>query len=498
MRPSQIVQGFFQFFAKYYVTLGFVTLNIKKEYFWICLGFILFTAASLRFWNIGALQLLVFDEVYFPKYAYDFLTDVYYFDVHPPLSKYLIGIGIWLYNHMPWVNDPAIGTVPIEQLNAISWRWLNAVTGTAICFVGALFALTLSKNRIFALIVAIFLAIDGALIVESRFGMNNVYILFFGMGGLWCLALAIKATQHHRRLLILSGILLGLTYSVKWNGLGYSLVAWSLVFAGGLSVILIRKNLLFFKNANEPTKKALLKKDSLFNVVELWEFPIFLVAIPFAVYVLVWQPHLNQYDKYGFFGMQKQIMGYHSNSVEANEHPYCSKWYTWPLMKRPVGFHFKSTDAQTTKPGDEVKKIYEDIHLFGNPALFILSFIAVLYMLVALILQMWRWRKTGELVHDFTAQSFIVVGFFANWLPWMMVSRCLFLYHYLPAAAFSFMALAWVIKDLYAKNENWSKALAGALLCLIAFAFFYWLPFSLGLSLPASSFYDRMWFKSWI
>lgn len=471
---------------------------MTRNYYWICLAAITLFAAGLRFWHLGELNFLVFDEVYFPKYAYDFLTDQYYFDVHPPLSKYLIGIGITIYNHLPWVNDPAIGTVPIDQLNAISWRWLNAVTGTAFVFLGSLLACFLTKSRLFALIVALFFAIDGSLIVESRFGMNNIYILFFGIGAFICLAYAIVMQKNHRRMLVICGILLGLTYSVKWNGLGYSLAVWGLTFGGSLCVLLVRNNLLKVKNVSPDSVVA---KTSLFRVVELWEFPIYLMAIPFAVYVMVWQPHLNKYENFGFFGMQKQILGYHSKSVTADEHPYCSKWYTWPLMKRPVGFYFKSDVVKGIEgiEGTEAEtKIFTDVHLFGNPVLYILSFLSVLYLSVVWVFSLWGWYKRGVLPKDFAVTSFITIGFFANWLPWMIVSRCLFLYHYLPAATISFVGLAWVITKLINKAENWSRALAISTMILIVLAFIYWLPFQMGIKIPASSFYDRMWFQSWI
>jgi len=464
---------------------------MTRNNYWICLAAITLFAAGLRFWHLGELNFLVFDEAYFPKYAYDFLTNQYYFDSHPPLSKYLIGIGITIYNHLPWVNDPAIGTVPIEQLSAESWRWLNAVSGTGLCFIAAMLAKSLIKNYWFSLAAALFFALDGSLIVESRFGMNNIYILVFGLGAMWCLASAVQVSQGHRRRLIGAGILLGLTYSIKWNGLGYSLIVWAIAFAGSLVALLVYKKIVKIKHALPEELSA---KTSLFRVVELWEFPAYLIALPFAVYVAVWQPHLNQYTNFGFIGMQKQILGYHSNSVSSDEHPYCSKWYSWPAMKRPVGYHFKSEAI-----GDDPNvKRFQDVHLFGNPLLYWMSFIAVLYLSGAWVVALVQWFKRGTLNEDFKVQTFIVGGFFANWLPWMMVSRCLFLYHYLPSATFSFLALAFVVSRLIKCNQNWSKALASLIIGLVVFAFFYWLPLQLGLWLPSAQFYDRMWFPSWI
>ena len=44
---------------------------------------------------------------------------------------------------------------------------------------------------------------------------------------------------------------------------------------------------------------------------------------------------------YDLFDYYKQIVWY-ENSVSTATHPYSSKWYTWPMMLRPVAYwqHF--------------------------------------------------------------------------------------------------------------------------------------------------------------
>ncbi|MGI8936375.1 MAG: phospholipid carrier-dependent glycosyltransferase, partial [Phormidesmis sp.] len=51
---------------------------------------------GLRFWQLSRFDALVFDEIYFVKFAHAYLTGVPQFDAHPPLGKYLIAAGIWL------------------------------------------------------------------------------------------------------------------------------------------------------------------------------------------------------------------------------------------------------------------------------------------------------------------------------------------------------------------------------------------------------------------
>ena len=57
------------------------------------LGVFLFSL-SLRFWKLERFNTLVFDEVYYAKFANDYLTKTPFFNAHPPLSQYIIAIGI--------------------------------------------------------------------------------------------------------------------------------------------------------------------------------------------------------------------------------------------------------------------------------------------------------------------------------------------------------------------------------------------------------------------
>ncbi len=80
---------------------------------------------GLRFWGLGRFNEFVFDEVYFAKYGYNYLQQVPFFDVHPPLGKYLISMGIWLHTNFFKQGNTAMPTAGF----AYAYRWLNALTG---------------------------------------------------------------------------------------------------------------------------------------------------------------------------------------------------------------------------------------------------------------------------------------------------------------------------------------------------------------------------------
>ncbi len=459
---------------------------LNEKTYWYYLIALMVLAALLRFWNLGGIPGLVFDEVYFSKYAHNFLTGTEYFDTHPPLSKYLIAIGIWLHNHLPWNGDPSLYEVEITELSAWSWRWLNAVAGVVVVAVVARLAWYLFPSLSLSLVLAFFVATDGGFLVESRFGLNNIYLVGFGACGLMFLAKHFREAQAPRAwTLILAGLFLGLSYSIKWNGLGFSLAAWMLVFPLVLLLWLNRiwAHPLLQLNAHFPKHPVL--------PYPLWIYLLCLVAIPALVYCVLWQPHLWVYEKFGFFDMQKQIFGYHSGPVGIDEHPYCSTWNQWPFILRPVGYYFFSEKGGPNP-------YFVDVHHFGNPVLFWLAALAMAAITVHLLINALLWYRYGTRSSGLLYQALVVAGFAANWLPWTLVTRCLYQYHFMAASLFAFMALAWYVA-LSLRAPRWYWRLPGiAALLLIAAGVVYWLPIQLGIPISPESFYNRMWLRSWI
>jgi hypothetical protein len=75
-----------------------------KSIFVFALGMlgVFLLSLTLRFWQLERFNTLVFDEVYYAKFANDYLTKTPFFNAHPPLSQYIIAIGIWIGTHLPF------------------------------------------------------------------------------------------------------------------------------------------------------------------------------------------------------------------------------------------------------------------------------------------------------------------------------------------------------------------------------------------------------------
>ena len=493
---------------------------------WFKIGMtgLLALSLALRFWGLGRFNSLVFDEVYYVKFAHDYLTQTPLFDGHPPLSKYLIAIGIWLGNQLPIGHD-TVNKLAGAEYTTWSYRWLNALTGSFIPLVVAGIAYQLSHRRSYALLAGFFAALDGLFLVESRYALNNVYLVIFGLLGLWCLLLALEARSTWRSVyLVGSGVFFGASASIKWNGL------WFLLGAYGLWLVAWLFRWLQSRFPNN-TELALLNPavesghahqlhSPLQRLTRLvpWQIVLNLVVVPAVVYRLIWIPHLKFNTTAGFWELQKQILDYHERVGSGPKvHPYCSEWYTWILMWRPVAYYYKveahggplfSSDP-TVRPGSTV--IY-DVHAIGNPLLWWLSTLAIVLILVVLAQQLMRWlslrtaveghadndRPPALNVAEIWLALFLIVNYAANLLPWVRVTRCTFLYHYMGSSVFASMAIAWLVdRWLHSKQAN-LRTMGIVAVVLIVLAFLFWLPIYLGLPLSSLEFRLRMWLPSWV
>ncbi|BDI18321.1 hypothetical protein ANSO36C_41230 [Nostoc cf. commune SO-36] len=164
---------------------------------------------------------LVFDEVYFAKFGNNYLTHTPFFNAHPPLSQYMIGIGIWIGSHIPFWHDTVNGLTGSLR-SPWTYRWFNALTGSFIPLVVAAIAYQLSYRCSFALLAGLFTACDGIFLVESRYALSNIYIVIFGLLGHWFLLLALDNQNRRRSFwLVFAGIAFGASVGTKWNGLWF-------------------------------------------------------------------------------------------------------------------------------------------------------------------------------------------------------------------------------------------------------------------------------------
>lgn len=387
----------------------------KRWGYWSLWGAIWGMSLGLRFWGLGRFDEFVFDEVYFAKFAHNYLQNIPFFDGHPPLGKYLIALGIYIAG----------------GFHAWGYRWMNALVGSAIPLLTGLLAYELSRHRWLALVAGYLVATDGLLLVESRYALINVHLMALGLLGQWLVL----------RRQVWAGAFLGASAAVKWNGLAY----W---FGGLLAAMKLR-----------------------------WRWvPLVLglFLLPLATYLLTWWPHLRQNPERDLLALHRDMLSAHTRIGSGPDvHPYCSAWWSWPLMLRPLSYYYQSHDGWVTH-----------VQAMGNPVLWWLVLAAVLFSLPQLRRRDCPWTL-----------QFALGNYLLQWLPWALIRRCVFLYHYLPALVFGCVVLAWGLVTLWQRGY---QRVTGALLALPAIALAFWLPVYLGLPLTPTAWRWRFWLPSWI
>ncbi|BAZ02392.1 glycosyl transferase family protein [Tolypothrix tenuis PCC 7101] len=492
----------------------------NKKWFQIGLVGIFLFSFALRFWGLSRFNTLVFDEVYFATFGNNYLINKPFFNAHPPLSQYIIGIGIWLGSHFHFGQEPVNGLAG-SLLSPWNYRWINALTGSFIPVVVAAIAYQISHRRSFALLAGLFTACDGLFLVESRYALNNIYIVIFGLLGQWFLLLALDNQKQRRALwLIASGIAFGASTGTKWNGLWFLLGAYLLWITAWLIRFLHSwtSQKSFFGSIDKTAIEPLLTKvqTPLQNLTQLNIFQMisYLGIIPAIVYSLIWIPHLRLDTRYDFIEVHRQILNFHlhmgGNSPAV--HPYCAAWYKWPFMTRPMAYYYQTARNFSDPlpvmgpnlPAADGRVIY-DVHAMGNPFLWWFGMAAMLFiaamLLSKLVIPLWKKQRlaiSDHLAVDTWIALYIVINYAANLLPWVKVTRCVFIYHYICAVVFVFLAIAWFVDQCLRSYHRELRALGVTISFMILAAFIFWLPIYLGLPLTSEGYKLRMLFNSWI
>lgn len=502
-------------------------------WFGLGMGAIFLVSLALRFWRLGQFNTLVFDEVYYAKFANNYLTGKHFFNAHPPLSQYIIAIGMWIGSHLP-IGQDTVNSLTGSLRSTWSYRWLNALTGSFIPLVVGALAYELNRRKSLALIAALFAATDGLFLVESRYALNNVYLVILGLLGQLFFLKALGKKHKRRRNLALSGVFFGASACIKWNGLWFLLgtyMIWSAAWVMQWIRKLVKTPPLLPPSVDthplEPTPSREPKRQEsvafpskfaaydsqilatpLQNLTQLnllhilWNFAI----IPVLTYSLLWIPHLQMNPEPGFLQAQHDILTFHEKIGSGPKvHPYCSPWYSWLLMWRPVAYFYQTArnlneqiPAYPPLPAGAEKYVY-DVHAMGNPFLWWLSTAAILWLMWLLVQRLMEgmgWKFTPT---PYTwIGLYLVLSWFANLLPWARVTRCTFLYHYMGASVFSGLALALLVDRWLHSQQTQNRSAGVTIIFLIILAFVFWLPIYLGIPLPVPSYRFRMWFRSWI
>jgi dolichyl-phosphate-mannose--protein O-mannosyl transferase len=352
---------------------------------------------------------------------------------HPPVGLWLIAAGIAVW------GDRALG-----------WRFASAVFGAFGVVLAYVLARRLSGNRAAAELTAALLLLEGLWFVQSRIAMLDVFGAVFMMAALLGLhGYLVDPPRAAARWLGVTAVCLGLAIATKWNAAYPSLCV-------GLVVLWVAVR------RSAPGTRA----RAVAGILAA------LGLLPALVYLAAYVPFFATGHTIGqFVELQHQIYHYHT-TLRAT-HTYQSRWWEWPLLLRPLWYHVAYGPSTVA-----------NVYAQGNPLLVWLFVPAVLW----LSRQWWRERNPALIT--------LTIGFFGQWLPWALVSRIAFIYHFLPAVPFGVLAIATVVARLWGGRPA-ARAAAFGYVALVAAAFVFFHPIYAAVPLTPAELAARIWFPRW-
>ncbi|WP_144998760.1 dolichyl-phosphate-mannose--protein mannosyltransferase [Kocuria marina] len=508
------------------------------RYWWVPLALVTLLGGVLRFVHLSWPHAVVFDETYYLKDAYSLLlhgTEQQWpegadegfvsgnipdtqghpsFVVHPPLGKWLIAIGLWLFG----ADDP------------FGWRFSAALFGTASIAVIWCAGWLLFRSVTLATIAGVLTSLDGLHLVESRLALLDVFLMFFLL--LAFVFVLLDRDDGRRRLLargpggvlgpwlgvrwwrIAAGVACGAAAAVKWNAL-FSIAAL------GILAVLWDMNARRIAGVKNWFAGAVLKDGP-------WGF-LSMIGVGAVVYVITWT------------GWLTTSMGYNRNWAELNpgdgpqwlppalrslweyhvaaysfhaglssHHTYMAGPATWPVMARPTSYFYESPGRSVD--GCTVESCSQAILNLGNPAVWWVGILAV-------PLGLWLWA----VLRDWRFGALVGV-YAAGYLPWFLYpERTMFFFYalsYFPAMVLLITGMIGVLTGKLAVPRlgatagtpsaavheqvispvwarRWRRVSLVFLLLVVVLAVFFW-PVWTAQTIPYEHWRWRMWFTSWI
>ena len=414
-----------------------------------------------------------FDEIYFPRTAYEQIHGLSIYErTHPPLGKVFMQLGIMIFG-----------------MNTFGWRFAGTFFGVLLVPLVYAFALKVFKKREWAITAGLLIMFDFMRLAQTRLATIDSYSCFFSVAMFYFMYdyFAVKSyeigVKKSLKPLFLCGIMFGLGAASKWTciytGMGLAVIFFIIK---GTEIYDAAKGracgVVTDKSGNSVVKRYSFGDYFFENFVPtcLW-CVLFFVIIPATIYVLSYIPYMASNPNKTLLQIvidnQQYMYNYHSGLTAT--HSFGSKWYTWPIMVRPIWYYV----------GYNVPSGYRStIVSMGNPAVW---WIGVPCVFAGAIM---AWKNKDKKMALFT------IAYVAQYAPWILINRVCFIYHYFSASVFALFFVVYVLKTLFEMKIINKWVIWGYIFVVfVLFVMFY--PVLTGIPVLTKYTEALRWFSSW-
>ena len=425
-------------------------------------------AAQPSWWNST-----YFDEIYHARTGFEFLNGTTPYETsHPPLGKVLISWCIAVFGMTPF-----------------GWRFAGALAGILMLPGIYLLGKQLTKKTWPAAFACLLMALDCMHLTQTQIATIDSFPVLFIMFAFFFMLRFIQTDLSRCTLkqalfpLAFSGTCMGLAVASKWIG----------IYAGiGLAILYFWhciRHIRMSRTDKDPDTHDMYQRTF---VLSLWCL-LFFVAIPIAIYLMSYIPYMAYNTRIrsvwdylaAVWRSQESMLSYHSTPGLGMDHPFYSPWWEWPIIGKPM---FYATEQYIASDAN----LHHSIFCFGNPVVWWGALGALAVVLV-------RWIRGKHYLVEGTEEhwhltslsggvsyTFVFIGLLAQYLPWVLVPRGTYIYHYFASVPFLILVTMLCLSPENCKRFVSARRIIAVIwIVLAAVLFILLLPYVTGMAVPS-------------